>query len=93
VGAGISRDMNPSDLSDVVGEYAQADQQQTERAIAAARAAAPGWAAFIVQQRADALDRSAEILARRTSWARCSRARKARPCPRASATWCTPATS
>src|SRR5512145_2482426 len=65
-GAGASRDVNPSDVSDIVGEYAQADQKQTEQAIAAARAAAPAWAAFNVQQRADALDRiGSEILARK----------------------------
>ena len=65
-GASTSRDVNPSDLSDVVGEYAQADQKQTEHAIGAARAAAPAWAAFNVQQRADVLDRiGTEILARK----------------------------
>jgi aldehyde dehydrogenase (NAD+) len=65
-GASASRDVNPSDLSDVVGEYAQADQKQTEQAIGAARAAAPAWAAFNVQQRADVLDRiGTEILARK----------------------------
>ena len=65
-GASVSQDMNPSDLSDVVGEYAHADAKQTEQAIAAARAAAPAWAAFNVQARADALDKiGAEILARK----------------------------
>ncbi|HEU5284392.1 MAG TPA: aldehyde dehydrogenase family protein [Burkholderiales bacterium] len=65
-GASVSRDVNPSDVSDIVGEYAHADQKQTEQAIAAARAAAPAWAAFNVQQRADALDRiGSEILARK----------------------------
>ena len=29
-GATWSKNINPSDLSDVVGEYAQADQAQTE---------------------------------------------------------------
>ncbi len=65
-GATWSKNVNPSDLSDVVGEYAQADQAQTEQAIAAARAAAPGWANFNVQARADLLDKiGAEILARK----------------------------
>ena len=41
-GSSVTRDINPSDLSDVVGEYAQADAKQTDQAIAAARAAAPG---------------------------------------------------
>ena len=65
-GAAYSRNINPSDVSDVVGEYAQADKPQTEHAIAAAKAAAPGWAAFNVQQRADILEKiGAEILARK----------------------------
>ena len=34
--------VNPSDLSDVIGEYAQADAAQVEQAIAAARRAAWG---------------------------------------------------
>ncbi|MCW5591853.1 MAG: aldehyde dehydrogenase family protein [Burkholderiales bacterium] len=65
-GANVTRDINPSDVSDVVGEYVQADAQQTDQAIAAARAAAPGWAAFNVQARADILDKIGnEILARK----------------------------
>jgi alpha-ketoglutaric semialdehyde dehydrogenase len=65
-GATWSKNINPSDLSDVVGEYAHADQPQTERAIAAARAAAPAWAAFNVQARSDVLDKiGSEILARK----------------------------
>jgi aldehyde dehydrogenase (NAD+) len=65
-GANTTRDINPSDLSDVVGEYAQADAKQAEQAIAAARAAAPAWAALNIQQRADILDKVGnEILARK----------------------------
>ncbi len=57
---------NPSDLSDVIGEYAQADAAQVEQAIAAARRAFPAWAAFGIQARADALEKvGVEILARR----------------------------
>ncbi|MCQ2045693.1 putative aldehyde dehydrogenase [Stutzerimonas stutzeri] len=57
---------NPSDLSDVIGEYAQADAAQVEQAIAAARRAFPAWAAFGIQARADALEKvGLEILARR----------------------------
>ncbi|MGH8632240.1 MAG: aldehyde dehydrogenase family protein, partial [Burkholderiales bacterium] len=51
-GATTSRDINPSDISDVLGEYAQADQKQAETAIAAARAAFPAWASFNTQARA-----------------------------------------
>lgn len=65
-GASWSKNINPSDLSDVVGEYAQADAGQVEQAIAAARATAPAWAAFNIQARADALEKiGAEILARK----------------------------
>src|SRR3954449_13569280 len=65
-GATWSKNVNPSDLNDVVGEYAQADAAQTEQAIAAARAAAPAWASFNVQARADMLDKIGnEIIARK----------------------------
>lgn len=65
-GATVTRDINPSDTSDVVGEYAQADTAQTLKAIEAARAAAPAWAAFNTQARADLLDKvGSEIIARK----------------------------
>jgi aldehyde dehydrogenase (NAD+) len=65
-GSNVTRNVNPSDLSDVVGEYAQADAKQVDQAIAAARAAAPAWAAFNTQARADILDKIGnEILARK----------------------------
>ena len=58
--------INPSDLSDLVGEYAQADRAQTHAAIAAARAAFAAWAGGNLQLRADLLERiGAEILARK----------------------------
>jgi aldehyde dehydrogenase (NAD+) len=65
-GNNFTRDMNPSDLSDMVGEYAQADAAQVDQAIASARAVAPAWAAHNVQARADILDKiGGEILARK----------------------------
>jgi aldehyde dehydrogenase (NAD+) len=65
-GASTSRNINPSDTDDVIGEYAYADKGQTEKAIAAAKAAFPAWSAMTPQVRADALDRiGTEILARR----------------------------
>lgn len=61
-----NRNINPSNLDDVVGEYASADAAQTEAAIAAAHAAFPTWAASDPETRADALDRIGnEILARK----------------------------
>lgn len=57
---------NPSDLDDVIGEYAVGDAAAVQAAIAAARRAAPAWADASIQARADALDRvGSEILARR----------------------------
>ncbi len=65
-GPDVNRDVNPSNLGDVVGEYARADAAQARTAIAAARAAFPGWARGNIQQRADVLDRiGQEILDRK----------------------------
>ena len=65
-GATATRDINPSDTNDVVGEYAQADAAQTATAIEAARAAAPAWAAFNTQARAEILEKAGlEIIARK----------------------------
>ena len=65
-GKGVRENLNPSDLTDIVGEYAQADKAQTEAAIAAAKAAQPAWAAATPQVRADALEFiGTELLARK----------------------------
>ena len=65
-GARASRNINPSDTSDVVGEYAQADAAQTRAAIEAARLAFPAWSLSTPQQRFDILDAAgSEILGRR----------------------------
>jgi aldehyde dehydrogenase (NAD+) len=65
-GAGVTRNINPSNTNDLVGEYTQADAAQAATAIAAARAAAPGWARSTPQARHDALKKIAdEILARK----------------------------
>src|SRR3546814_13071277 len=64
-GVATRTNINPSNLADVVGEYAQADAAQTALAIAAARAAAYEWAHTTGQRRADILDAvGTEILAR-----------------------------
>jgi aldehyde dehydrogenase (NAD+) len=58
--------INPSDTSDVIGHYAQADVAQTEVAIAAATAAFPAWASASPQLRFDVLDAVGnELLARK----------------------------
>jgi aldehyde dehydrogenase (NAD+) len=65
-GARITRNINPSDTRDVVGEYAQADAAQAQQAIAAAVKAQKAWGLSTPQQRFDILDAAgAEILARR----------------------------
>ena len=65
-GARATKDINPSDLSDVVGEYAGADKAQVELAMAAAVTAYPGWSVSTPQARFDALDRiGTEIIARK----------------------------
>ncbi|HJV25159.1 MAG TPA: aldehyde dehydrogenase family protein [Aromatoleum sp.] len=65
-GVSVRANINPSDASDIVGHYAQADRGLAEEAIAAARAAFPAWSRSTPQVRADALDRiGSEILARK----------------------------
>ncbi|HMT13429.1 MAG TPA: aldehyde dehydrogenase family protein [Aestuariivirga sp.] len=65
-GVSAKDNINPSDTREVVGTYAQGDATQTEAAIAAARAAFPGWAATTPQQRADILEKiGIEIAARK----------------------------
>jgi aldehyde dehydrogenase (NAD+) len=65
-GHAVSRNINPSDTRDLIGEYAQADAAQADLAIAAASAAFPAWSLSTPQQRFDILDAvGTEILARR----------------------------
>jgi aldehyde dehydrogenase (NAD+) len=65
-GSTVSRNVNPSNLSDTVGDYAMADVAQLEVAVQAAQAAFPAWSTSGVQARSDALDKiGSEILARR----------------------------
>ncbi len=65
-GSGATPNLNPSDLSDVLGDYALGDAASVDAAVGAARAAFPAWSTSGVQARSDALDRiGSEILARR----------------------------
>ena len=65
-GTGVTKNINPANTKDVVGEYAKADRAQTEKAIAGAKAAFPAWSRSTPQERYDALNKiSTEILARR----------------------------
>jgi aldehyde dehydrogenase (NAD+) len=64
-GAASAPDINPSDLSDVIGDVARADAAQAEEAVAAAVRAQPGWASRPAGERFDVLDRAGtEVLAR-----------------------------
>jgi aldehyde dehydrogenase (NAD+) len=59
-------DINPSNLDDVVGEFARASTPDAELAIAAARNAFAKWSRATPQERFDVLDRAGtEILARK----------------------------
>jgi aldehyde dehydrogenase (NAD+) len=65
-GAKYGPNINPSNITDVIGDYTQADVAQLNAAIDAARAAFPSWSTGNIQARADALDKiGTEILARR----------------------------
>ena len=65
-GTNATVNRNPSDINDVIGEYAQADAAQVRAAVAAAKQAFPAWATGSIQERANILDRAGnEILARK----------------------------
>ncbi|MGO1120600.1 aldehyde dehydrogenase family protein [Rhodovibrionaceae bacterium A322] len=65
-GPAAADNINPSDLSDVVGEYSRANKDQALEAIAAARAAFPQWSQSGIQQRHDILQAiSNELMARK----------------------------
>src|SRR5919108_5551160 len=59
-------DINPSNVSDVVGQFARGTAADVEQAIAAARNAFDNWSQTTPQERFDILDRAGtEILARK----------------------------
>lgn len=65
--AGVTElaNLNPSDLADVIGHFAQGDAAAVDQAVAAARAAQPLWAAAGIQRRHDALMQiGTELMAR-----------------------------
>ena len=60
------KDINPSNTSDVVGEFARATTAELDQAIASARTAFAKWSRSTPQERFDILDRAGtEILARK----------------------------
>jgi acyl-CoA reductase-like NAD-dependent aldehyde dehydrogenase len=54
--------LNPSDLSDVVGDYAWGSAADAEEALAAARRAFVGWSRSNVQFRSDILRRTGDLI-------------------------------
>src|SRR5471032_2397842 len=61
-----SIDINPSNLGDIVGEFARATPAEAGEAIASARTAFKKWSRTTPQERFDILDRAGtEILARK----------------------------
>jgi len=62
----VTPNINPSDTNEVIGHYARASAEDTEAAIAAAKAAFPSWSRTGIQQRHDILKKASdEVLARR----------------------------
>ncbi|WP_011581293.1 MULTISPECIES: aldehyde dehydrogenase family protein [Chelativorans] len=66
VGGEGKENINPSNIKDVVGIYAQASAEETKQAIAAAKAAFPAWSRSGILERHAILRKTAdEILARK----------------------------
>src|SRR5271154_3961044 len=83
-GDAATRDVNPSNANDIVGEYSYASAAQTEAAVAAAKAAFPAWSRTTPQERHDILLRvSQEILARREELGRLLAREEGKPLPEA----------
>ncbi len=61
-----TKDVNPSNLTDIVGEFARATTSEVDQAITSARTAFTKWSRSTPQERFDILDRAGtEILARK----------------------------
>jgi aldehyde dehydrogenase (NAD+) len=68
VSGGDSRpNINPSDTSDTIGDYASAGPDDVAAALTAARAAQPGWARATAQERAAVLAKAAAELMTRSA--------------------------
>jgi len=71
VSENVTRNINPSNTDEVIGEFAQADAEQTRQAARAARNAFKKWSFSTPQQRFDLLDQTGSmILARKTELGR-----------------------
>ncbi|HEY7516213.1 MAG TPA: aldehyde dehydrogenase family protein [Vicinamibacteria bacterium] len=56
---------NPADGAELIGRFADSGPEDVEKAVAAAKAAAPAWRALPAPKRGEILYRAAEILVRR----------------------------
>jgi len=82
----LSPNRNPSDLADVIGEFAHADAAQTGQAVAEAKRAFPQWAAGSIQERSNILDKAGtEILARKDELGRLLAREEGKTVPEAAA--------
>lgn len=64
--ANASRNINPSNTNDVIGEFASGTKADADRAVAAAKAAFPAWSRTTPQERYDILKKASdEVLARK----------------------------
>lgn len=61
-----SRNINPSNTNDVIGDFASGSKADADRAVAAAKAAFPAWSRTTPQERYDILKKASdEVLARK----------------------------
>jgi RHH-type proline utilization regulon transcriptional repressor/proline dehydrogenase/delta 1-pyrroline-5-carboxylate dehydrogenase len=64
--SGSSREVvSPIDMQTLVGSVTEANSEQADRAVSAARAGFPAWSATDANSRADVLERAAELIERR----------------------------
>jgi len=64
--ANASKNINPSNTSDVIGEFASGSKADADAAVAAARAAFPAWSRSSPQERYDILKKASdEVMARK----------------------------
>src|SRR4051812_7082228 len=61
-GESFSPNRSPSNLDDVVGEYAQGTAADVDRAVKAAQAALPAWSNASGQVRGDILDKAGSLI-------------------------------
>lgn len=62
VGTDARPNLNPSDLSDAIDQYAAGGERTVDLAVQAAAAASQAWSVSTPQQRFDALDFAGEAL-------------------------------